>query len=233
MENHAPPTPSGTPASAGAAPATRPLLPTLMIAVGAIGVVVASGLLFADLPRRLFGGAESTAVAHFHGRDVSKEHWGGSLELSDAAGKPRHLADFRGKVVLLAFGYTHCPDVCPTTLAKFARVRHLLGARAQAVQGVFVTVDPEHDTGAMLGRYVPAFDPTFVALRGTEAQTDAVTHAYRANYQTANFQGSTLVEHTAWTYILDATGHTRVVNDPEQEASQIAEDVARLIPAGY
>jgi len=174
----------------------------------------------------------SPVPAVFHGRDITAEHWGGAFTLADPEGKARSLADFRGKVVLLSFGYTHCPDVCPTTLAKFAEARRLMGAAGDQVQGIFVTIDPERDTAGLLRAYVPAFDPTFIGLRGTEAQTDAVTRAFHANYQIVQYRGNTLVDHTASTYIIDPLGQPRVVTPYEQTARSLADDVLALLRNG-
>lgn len=194
----------------------------LAVAVAALAVAfVVSGQ-----ATRWFG---KPPPAVFHGRDITPEHWDGAFTLADVDGKPRTLADFRGKIVLLSFGYTHCPDVCPTTLAKFAEARRLLGADGERVQGVFVTIDPERDTAELLRAYVPAFDATFLGLRGTEAQTDAVTKAFHANYQIVQYQGNTLVDHTASTYIIDATGVPRVVTPYDQDARALADDVRALI----
>jgi protein SCO1/2 len=201
------------------------------MAVGATlaAVVLTTIIAASGLPGRWFGAA---APPVFNGRDISQQSWGGPFTLQDAARRPRALADFRGKVVLLAFGYTHCPDVCPTTLAKFAQVRRLLGADGARVQGLFVTIDPERDTAELLGAYVPSFDPTFVGLRGTEAQTDAVTRQFHANYQIIDYRGNILVDHTASTYVIDATGKARIVTPYDQSARALADDVAALLRAG-
>jgi protein SCO1/2 len=197
----------------------------LLVAVAAL----ATAFFLTDLPARWFG---KPAPAVFHGRDITAEHWDGSFTLTDTDGKPRTLADFHGKIVLLSFGYTHCPDVCPTTLAKFAEARRLLGADGERVQGLFVTIDPERDTAELLRAYVPAFDASFVGLRGSEAQTDAVTKAFHANYQIVVYQGNTLVDHTASTYIVDARGQPRVITPYDQTARLLADDVLALLKGG-
>lgn len=166
---------------------------------------------------------------HFHGRDVSAGHWDGGFTLTDMEQRPRTLADFRGKIVLLAFGYTRCPDVCPTTLAKFAQVRRLLGAAAQNVQGLFVSLDPQNDSAALLQQYVRGFDPSFIGLRGSPAQTAAVVRAFHARYRVEAEQGTSLVAHTASTYIIDAQGRPRVVSPYDQSAQTLADDVLALL----
>ena len=113
----------------------------------------------------------STSRSPFQAIDVTGAPMGGELRLTDHNGKPRALADFRGKVVLVNFGYTQCPDVCPTTMAEMAAVMQALGPQADQVQVLFVTVDPERDTQELLSQYVPAFHPSFIGLRGDSAAT--------------------------------------------------------------
>lgn len=166
---------------------------------------------------------------HFHGRDVTAENWGAASALADASGRRISLTDQKGKVVLLAFGYTHCPDACPTTLARLAEVRRLLGPDARQVQVMFVTVDPERDTAQLLTHYVTAFDPTFIGLRGTEAETDALASAFHADYRIMHYQGEILVEHTVEIYLIDAEGRARVVLPHILTAAQIADDVRSVL----
>lgn len=210
------------------APAPRPAWPWRLALLGA-AVGLAAALWLSGLPAQWFA---KPAPVVFHGRDITAEHWNAAFALDDVDGKPRSLEQLRGRVVLLAFGYTHCPDVCPTTLAKFAEARRLLGADGERVQGVFVTIDPERDTAELLRAYVPAFDPSFLALRGSEAQTDAVTKAFRANYQIIQYKGNTLVDHTASTYIVDAQGRARVVTPYDQTARDLADDVRAVLKSG-
>ena len=209
-------------------PAARHTAARLAVLAIAAAALVAVFFL-TDLPARWFGKPPPVV---FHGRDITPEHWEGAFTLADVDGKPRSLAEFRGKVVLLSFGYTHCPDVCPTTLAKFAEARRLLGTAGGRVQALFVTIDPERDTAELLRAYVPAFDPSFIGLRGSEAQTDAVTKAFHANYQIVEYQGNTLVDHTASTYIIDTQGRPRVVTPYDQTARSLAEEVAALLKSG-
>ena len=209
-----------------AAPARSRVFPALA-AVVALGL--ATAFFLSDLPARWRAPA---APSVFHGRDIGSENWNAAFALSDMAGRSRTLDEFRGKIVLIAFGYTHCPDVCPTTLAKFAEVRRLLGADGGRVQALFVTIDPERDTAELLRAYVPAFDPSFIGLRGTEVQTDAITRALHANYQIVDNHGEILVDHTASTYILDARGRPRVVTPYDQPAGVLAEDVRALLREG-
>ncbi len=192
-------------------------------------VLLATLMLISGPPTRWFGLLHPSV---FHGRDVSREDWGGPFTLSDMSNQARSLSDFRGKVVLLSFGYTHCPDVCPTTLAKFAEVRRLLGTDGERVQALFVTVDPVRDTAELLRNYVPSFDPSFIGLRGTQEQTDAVTRAFHANYQISNYRGNITVEHTASTFVIDTNGKTRIVTPYDQSARELADDVIALLRTG-
>lgn len=165
----------------------------------------------------------------FNGKDVSARKIGGELNVPDSNGALRKLADFRGKVVLIYFGYTHCPDVCPTTLSRMNEVLELLGADAARVQVVWMTVDPERDTSTLLSNYVPAFNPSFIALRGSPEQTHRVTHAYEIQFQILHYKGQLLVDHSAHGYLLDRTGKVRVRLGYNMTAEQIAEDVRRLL----
>jgi len=207
--------------------------PSRSLAFKALAALMALGLATAfflsDLPARWRAPA---APSSFHGRDIGSENWDAAFTLTDMNGRPRSLDEFRGKVVLVSFGYTHCPDVCPTTLAKFAQVRRLLGGDGARLQALFVTIDPERDTAELLRAYVPAFDPSFIGLRGTEAQTDAFTRALHANYQIVDNHGEILVDHTASTYILDAQGRPRVITPYDQPADALAEDVRVLLRQG-
>jgi protein SCO1/2 len=207
-----------------------------LAAVAVLGLLVLAALsvaLVIGLPARWLGGAPAPAAAHlFHARDVSGEGWGGPFTLMDPSGRARSLEEFRGQLVVLTFGYTNCPDFCPTTLAKLAEARRLLGADAPRLQVLFVTIDPERDTAPLLGRYVPAFDPSFLGLRGSEAQTDAVTRAFHANYQILQYRGQTLVEHTSSSYVIDTRGRTRLVSPYDQDARSLAEDLGALLRAG-
>jgi len=167
----------------------------------------------------------------FNGTDVGARRIGGELNVPDHNGVRRKLADFRGKVVLIYFGYTHCPDVCPTTLARMNQVLGLLGADAAKVQVLWMTVDPERDTPTLLSNYVPAFDPSFIALRGSAKETDRVTHAYAIEYQILHHDGQVLVDHSAHGYLLDRAGRVRVRLDYDMSAEQIAEDVRSVLRA--
>ncbi|HTT10370.1 MAG TPA: SCO family protein [Burkholderiaceae bacterium] len=147
----------------------------------------------------------------FNGKDVSGRGIGGELNVSDHHGVRRRLADFRGKAVLIYFGYTQCPDVCPTRLARMNDVLDLLGPDAKRVQVLWMTVDPERDTQQLLANYVPAFNPTFMGLRGSESETDRVTRAFGIEYQIVHYKDQILVDHFAFGYLIDPGANTRAV----------------------
>jgi protein SCO1/2 len=155
------------------------------------------------------GGA---ARPSFKGVDITGADYAKELNLLDADGKPRTLADFKGKVTVIFFGYTQCPDVCPSTLAELAAARQLLGADGARVQGVFVTVDPERDTATILKAYVGSFGNDLVALRGSLDETKVAAKNFKVFY--AKVPGKTdtsyTMDHTAGSYVLDAAGRVRL-----------------------
>lgn len=167
----------------------------------------------------------------FHSTDISGSGFGKHLTLADHNGRPRTLADFRGKVVLLFFGYTQCPDICPTAMERFAQTMKKLGPESDKVQVLFVTLDPERDTPPILAKYVPFFHPSFLGLTGTPAETDAVAKEFRVYYkrrQTAGELGYTL-DHWAGAYAFDLEGRLRLYIPPNLNADDIAADVRRLL----
>jgi protein SCO1/2 len=191
-------------------------------------VLVSAGLLAAcdrasapgALPKSSFNAIDIT------GADYAKE-----LALTDADGKPRTLADFKGKVVVVFFGYTQCPDVCPTTMAELAQVKKELGPDGSRVQGIFVSVDPERDTAELLKAYVVNFDPSFVALRGTLEETKAVAKHFKVFYAKVpgKTESSYTVDHTAGSYIFDTQGRLRLFTRYGTGAAPLVQDIKRLL----
>ncbi len=171
--------------------------------------------------------------ARFRASDVTGASFGRDFALTDPAGKPRSLADYRGKAVVIFFGYTQCPDVCPTTLAALADAMKQLGPEAARVQVLFVTVDPERDTPELLAQYVPAFDPRFVGLRGDAAATERVAKEFKVIYQKQ--PGSTpetyTVDHSTGTYIFDPQGRLRLYVSHGAGPDAIAHDLHELLRA--
>ena len=169
----------------------------------------------------------------FRGTDITGAEFGRAFELTGHDGKPRTLADFRGKAVVLFFGYTHCPDVCPTTLAAVAGAMKSLGRDAARVQVLFVTLDPERDTPQVLAAYVPAFDPSFLGLAGDAAATQRAAKEFRIFYEKrpGSTPGAYTMDHSAQTYVLDAQGRLRLLLRQERIAQDLAEDLRTLLKA--
>jgi protein SCO1/2 len=167
----------------------------------------------------------------FHATDITGANFGRSLSLPDLDGRIRTLDDFKGKVTVIFFGYTQCPDVCPTTLAELAAVKKALGAAGDAVQGVFVTLDPERDTPAMLKGYVASFDPGFVALRGDAAQTAAAAREFKVYYEkvAGKSPGSYTLDHTAASFVLDREAKVRLFVRYGSGATALADDLKALL----
>lgn len=167
----------------------------------------------------------------FHSTDITGADYGKHLSLTDHTGKPRKLEDFRGKAVTLFFGYTQCPDVCPTNLVSMAEVMRLLGKDADRLQVLFVTVDPERDTQELLAQYVPAFDGRFLGLFGTAAQTAEVAKEFRVFYRkSGDTSGNTYtVDHSAGTYVFDPAGRLRLYVKHGETAERVADDIRQLL----
>jgi len=169
------------------------------------------------------------AAPAFTGIDITGSSIGPDYKLSYSDGKPASLRDFKGKYVLLFFGFTQCPDVCPTALARAVEIKRLLGADGDKMQVVFVTVDPERDTGPLLTEYMRAFDPTFVAVRGTLEQTAKAAADFKIFYRKVPSGSSYTMDHTALTYVFDAGGKIRLALKHEQTAQQCAADLRQLM----
>lgn len=167
----------------------------------------------------------------FKATDITGVEFGRDFALTDHTGKPSKLADFRGKVVVIFFGFTQCPDVCPTALAKLADARRQLGDDAARVQGVFVTLDPERDTPELLSHYVTAFDPTFVALHGDAAATAQVAKEFKVMYQKSpgRTPQSYTIDHTAAMFVIDPAGRLRLFVSHGQDAKDLAHDLAQIL----
>lgn len=162
--------------------------------------------------------------------DVTGASFGKTLELTDHNGQRRTLADFKGKVVALFFGFTHCPDVCPTTLVEMANVMKELGPDSERVQVLFVTIDPERDTADVLKRYVPAFQPTFLGLTGSADEIARAAREFKIFYQKQNLSGGGYtMDHSAGTYILDGEGRLRLFAQYGAGAPALLNDIRQLL----
>ena len=171
------------------------------------------------------------ATTTFKNSDVTGLGYARDFALNDQDGKPRTLADFKGKAVVIFFGYTHCPDVCPTTMAEMSGVMKQLGPDADRVQVLFVTVDPERDTPALLKQYVPAFDPRFIGLSGDAEATAKVAKEFRVFYQKVpgKTEGSYTMDHTAASYVFDPQGRVRLFVRHGQGPDPIVHDLKVLL----
>ena len=167
----------------------------------------------------------------FHASDVSMPLAGANFSLTDQNGKQRTLADFRGKVVALFFGYTHCPDVCPTTLADLAQVLDMLGKDADKVQVLFITVDPERDKPELLMKFISAFHPSFLGLYGDAAATQQAAKSFFVTYQKQPAASGYSVDHSVGTFLIDSEGRVRLRAPLAQRPAWIADDI-RLLLAG-
>lgn len=179
-------------------------------------------------------GFPGSSGAGFHGVDITGADYGRDLALPDAEGKERSLADFKGKVSVIFFGYTQCPDVCPTTMAELAAIKRAMGADGDRVQGIFVTVDPERDTPEVLKAYLAAFDPSFIALRGSLEQTAEAAREFKVFF--AKVPGKTpdsyTVDHTAGSYVIDPQGQLRLFERYGMPAEDLQSDLKQLLAAG-
>jgi protein SCO1/2 len=165
----------------------------------------------------------------FKSTDLTGASYGQALELTDHSGRTRRLEDFRGKAVVLFFGFTHCPDVCPTTLADIAQAVRQLGPDAERVQVLMVSVDPERDTQESLAKYVTAFDPRFLGLRGDLAATKKVASEFKIYFEKAKTGESYTVNHSAQSYVLDPQGRLRLLVRHERIAQDLAPDLRVLL----
>lgn len=167
----------------------------------------------------------------FASTDISGADYAKDFALTDHTGKPRTMADFRGWAVVMFFGYTQCPDVCPTTMTGMVEAMKLLGEDARKVQVLFVTVDPERDTPQLLAQYVPAFHPSFIGLY-SDPQTIAKTaQAFRVFYQKqpGSTPGTYTVDHTAGSYVFDPQGRLRLYVKHGEKPELIAGDLKQLL----
>lgn len=164
------------------------------------------------------------------GTDLTGTQFGKPLSLTDHNGKLRTMADFKDKVVVLFFGYTHCPDVCPTTMNDLKQAMRLLGGKSDQVQVLFVTVDPERDTKEVLAQFVPSFDPRFIGLGGTPAEVAANMAEYKVYAaKVEEKSGNYSMDHSAGMYVFDKTGAPRIYMSYGQRPADIAHDIAQLL----
>ncbi len=176
----------------------------------------------------------SQAKPEFKSIDLTGADYAKGFQLTDHNGQARSLKDFRGKLVVIFFGYTQCPDVCPTSMAELAQAKKLLGADGDKLQGLFITVDPERDTPQVLKAYMANFDPAFLALRGTPEQLAAVAKDFKVYYKKVDGKTPTsyTMDHTAASYIYDTQGRLRLYTRYGSGAPALASDLQLLLKQG-
>jgi protein SCO1 len=177
------------------------------------------------------GSRQEPAESQYIGTDVTGATFGEGFSLTDHRGQVRELSDFHGKVVALFFGYTHCPDVCPTTMNDLAKALKLLGDRRTQVQVLFVTLDPERDTGEVLAKYVPSFDESFIGLRGDAVATARTAKSFKVFYQKqdSGSRSGYTIDHSGGVYVFDKKGALRLFLSHGQKPQDIAHDLALIL----
>jgi protein SCO1/2 len=176
--------------------------------------------------------AESPAQS-FTSIDITGAPWGKDFALTDHHGTPRTLADFKGKAVIVFFGYVNCPDMCPMTLYKLSTVMQKLGPDAGRVQVLFVTLDPARDTPEILGQYVPAFHPSFLGMYADEATTERMAKDFKVFFarQKPDAEGFYTVDHMGPSFVFDPQGRLRLFVSDEHSVDAVAQDLRTLLKA--
>lgn len=180
-----------------------------------------------------FSGCTESA-AQFKGIDITGADYAKDFQLTDHNGQPRSLKDFQGKVVVLFFGFTQCPDVCPTSMTELKEVKKLLGKDGDKLQGLFVTVDPQRDTPELLKAYMANFDPSFLALRGTPEQLEGMAKDFKLYYKKVEGKTPTSysMDHSAASYVYDTRGRLRLYTRYGSGAQALASDLQLLLKQG-
>ncbi len=173
----------------------------------------------------------NTSTPTFVSTDVTGAQFGTTFTLTDHNGSVRTLSDFKGKAVVLFFGYTHCPDICPATMAEIAGAMKKLGKQAERVQVLFVTLDPERDSPATLRQYLSAFDPAFLGLYGDDQATREIASEFKAFYQkqAGTSPSHHTVDHSTGIYIFDPLGKLRLYATKGNGGDSLARDIAELL----
>ncbi len=193
--------------------------------------LIAAGALATGAAGLLAACSKKEKVSEFKGVDITGAEYARDFNLPDQNGQMRSLKDFAGKVVVVFFGYTQCPDVCPTSMVELAEVKRSLGADSERMQGIFITVDPERDTPEVLRAYMANFDPGFLALRGTPEQLAAVAKDFKVYYKKVDGQTPTsyTMDHSAGSYVYDPQGRLRIYNRYGSGAPALLHDVQLLL----
>jgi len=167
----------------------------------------------------------------FKGIDITGADYATGFSLTDHNGQPRTLADFKGKAVVVFFGFTQCPDVCPTSMTELAQVRQMLGADGERLQGLFISVDPERDTPEVMKAYVANFDPSFLALYAKPGELEALAKSYKVYYKKVPGKTPTsyTMDHSAGSYVYDPQGRIRLYHRYGSGAQALADDLKLLL----
>ncbi|HMN22309.1 MAG TPA: SCO family protein [Ottowia sp.] len=192
-----------------------------------LGHIAAGALLAAGL-----AACSAEKKARFHSVDISGVDYAGDFSLVDFNGQPRTLQDFKGKAVVVFFGYTHCPDVCPTTMAELAQVKQLLGEDGARLQVLFISVDPARDTPEVLKAYMGAFDPSFLALyTDSPEKLETLARDFKIYYKRVDGQvpGSYSMDHSAASYAYDPQGRLRLFMRYGMPPKDVADDLRQLL----
>ena len=201
---------------------SKPLRREILISIAKTSLLVSAGGIFY---------ACSDTKPNFVGIDLTGADYAQGFALPDQHGQSRTLADFAGKVVVVFFGYTQCPDVCPTSLAELAEVKKMLGSDGDKLQGVFISVDPERDTPAVMKAYMASFDPSFLALHATPDQLSELAKSFKVYFK--KVEGSTptsyTMDHSAGSYVYDTKGRIRLYHRYGSGVPALAGDVKLLL----
>lgn len=191
---------------------------------------VLAGLL-ASVPLALLGCSPEPKPLPFEGSDITGTHLGRDLDMVDTQGQNKTLADFSGKVLLVFFGYTQCPDVCPTAMAQAAQALQLLGKDASQVQVIMISVDPARDTPPVLKAYVQVFDPSFIGLTGTPQQLEKTARSFKAFYakEAGPSPDQYAMNHSSAFYLMDTHGEARALLGPALTPEDMAHDIKLLL----
>jgi protein SCO1/2 len=204
----------------------------------ACALILASSLALTGCDRKETGSAGSSAPAQassFKSVDLTGANYAKQFSLPDVDGKVRTLADFKGKVVFVFFGFTQCPEVCPTTMAELAEVKRRLGKDGERLQGVFITIDPERDTPQVLKEYLGNMDPSFVGLHGSPDEVNAASREFKVFYQKVPTKdGGYTMDHTAGAFVFDPSGRIRLFVRYGLGVDALTADIKTLLaePAG-
>ena len=172
-------------------------------------------------------------VEPFSGIDITGADYATGFSLTDHNGQPRTLADFKGKAVVLFFGFTQCPDVCPTSMSELAEAKRLLGADGERLQGLFVSIDPERDTPEVMKQYMASFDPSFLALYAAPDKLPELAKSYKIYYKKVEGPTPTsyTMDHSAGSYVYDPQGRIRLYHRYGTGAAALASDLKKLLAA--